>query len=82
MEDKEFLLVILSQLIWIREDFSLIRYDFRYKDLLFPGNLFPDFYAQIKSLDKSEYNKKQQAYIEQFLKINIDSYPEITFPDF
>lgn len=80
--DTEFSIYILSQFIRLTEDLSLVRYDFRYKDLLFPDNLFPDFYAKIKSLDKSEYTMQQQAYIEHFLKINIDNYPEITFPEF
>lgn len=71
-KDIEFLIYILSQFIRIGDDLSLIQYDFRYKDLLFPDNLFHDFFVKIKSLDKSEYNKQQQAYIDHFLKINIE----------
>ena len=82
IQDIEFLLYVLSQFIWIREDFSLVEYRFKYRDVLFPGNLFPEFYHIIKCLNKSEYDMKNQAYIEHFLKINIDNYPEISFPKF
>lgn len=80
-QNIDFVIFMLSQFIWMREDFSLVKYRLKYIDLLFPNNLLSEFYNFIESLDKSKYDEKQQAYIEHFLKLDISNYPEITFSD-
>jgi hypothetical protein len=72
---------MLTQKIWLGDDLSVVRYDLRYKDTIFPGNTFVEFYDLIKNMDRSDLDDKQQAYIEHFLKIDISNYPELKIPD-
>lgn len=78
--DIHYILFLLSKFVELYEGLELRRYDFHYKDLLFPDNTFIEFYNIVKGLDKTEFNDKQKILIGYFLKIDISEYPKISIP--
>lgn len=81
LNDTDWTLYLLTQFLWVGEKLQLVRYDFRYKDLLFPDESFLAFYEKVKGLDTSELDLREKAYVQYFLRLDISKYPEIVMPD-
>lgn len=67
INDKGFVIFLLSKFIMLTDDLRLSRIDLRFKELLFPGNTFAHFYNAVNEAGDLILDKEQQAAVKHFI---------------